>query len=73
MNCNHNKTVIWEPHLAGARKCLDCKMVYNPNRSPAWFYEYENKIKTLKLDFPLGFIIGCFVGAIIAQIVMVVG
>lgn len=37
--CDHKRTQIWEPHLAGARKCLDCLMVYNPNREPAWFIE----------------------------------
>lgn len=36
MGCAHKNTKIWEPHLAGARKCLDCGMVYNPNRSPSW-------------------------------------
>lgn len=41
IDCEHKKTEIWEPHLAGARKCLDCKMVYNPNRSPSWFCEHE--------------------------------
>lgn len=39
MNCSHKDTKIWEPHLAGARKCLICGMVYNPNCSPSWFYE----------------------------------
>jgi len=29
--CKHENTIIWEPHLAVARKCTDCKMVYNPN------------------------------------------
>lgn len=41
--CQHKNTQIWEPHLAGARKCLDCDMVYNPNRrysgKSVWFYE----------------------------------
>lgn len=37
--CEHKKTQIWEPHLAGARKCNDCGMVYNPNRNPQWFFE----------------------------------
>lgn len=26
-NCKHGNTLIWEPHLAGARKCADCGMV----------------------------------------------
>lgn len=34
--CAHKNTKIWEPHLAGARKCLDCNKVYNPNRTPKW-------------------------------------
>ncbi len=37
--CEHKRTVIWEPHLAGARKCIDCEMVYNPNYTSPWFYE----------------------------------
>ncbi len=37
--CAHVRTEIWEPHLAGARKCLDCGQVYNPNCTPNWFYE----------------------------------
>jgi hypothetical protein len=37
--CKHERTQIWEPHLAGARKCLNCGMIYNPNRSPAWQLE----------------------------------
>jgi hypothetical protein len=40
-HCNHTRTKIWEPHLAGARKCLDCDMVYNPNRNPVWQFEKE--------------------------------
>lgn len=40
--CLHTKTQIWEPHLAGARKCLSCNMVYNPNRSPRWQLEDSN-------------------------------
>lgn len=40
-DCEHKKTQIWEPHLAGARKCLDCGMVYNPNFSPRWHVEVE--------------------------------
>lgn len=30
-NCDHRKTRISEPHLAGARSCNDCGMYYNPN------------------------------------------
>lgn len=37
--CIHVKTKMWEPHLAGARKCLDCERVYNPNCTPNWFFE----------------------------------
>lgn len=37
--CPHLDTQIWEPHLAGARKCLECGMVYNPNYNPPWFFE----------------------------------
>lgn len=38
-HCEHKRTVMWEPHLAGARKCTDCKMVYNPNMNPSWHFE----------------------------------
>lgn len=42
-DCLHINTKIWEPHLAGARKCIDCGMVYNPNRGYAgknpWYHE----------------------------------
>lgn len=24
IGCQHKNTKVWEPHLAGARKCLDC-------------------------------------------------
>ncbi len=37
--CQHLKQQMWEPHLAGARKCYDCGMVYNPNHTPNWFFE----------------------------------
>lgn len=37
--CEHKQTKIWEPHLAGARKCIDCGMVYNPNCAQRWFIE----------------------------------
>lgn len=39
-DCKHDNHQIWEPHLAGARKCLDCGMVYNPNSDPSWMYEF---------------------------------
>lgn len=42
--CEHKRTKIWEPHLAGARKCLDCDMVYNPNMSPQWQNEKAETI-----------------------------
>jgi hypothetical protein len=29
--CEHLKTYMSEPHLAGARKCSDCGMYFNPN------------------------------------------
>lgn len=51
--CKHQRTQIWEPHLAGARKCLDCNMVYNPNHTPSWFTEpppLEDQIKHLRAD-----------------------
>lgn len=42
-NCSHKNTQIWEPHLAGARKCKDCGWVKNPNRvysgKDVWFDE----------------------------------
>jgi len=41
MKCSHSNTKIWEPHLAGAKKCLDCGMVYNPNHKPSWFFEHH--------------------------------
>lgn len=37
--CRHEKTVMTEPHLAGARKCLGCGAIYNPNRAPNWQME----------------------------------
>lgn len=43
-NCKHLNTKIWEPHLAGARKCLSCDMVYNPNMG-GWHVE-EQSIET---------------------------
>jgi hypothetical protein len=44
LECAHTKTKIWEPHLAGARKCLDCEKVYNPNRTPNWQIECSEHI-----------------------------
>lgn len=38
-SCEHKNNDICEPHLAGARKCNDCGMVYNPNRTPRWQHE----------------------------------
>jgi len=42
-DCKHENSKIWEPHLAGARKCLDCGMVKEPNRAydggKLWDYE----------------------------------
>lgn len=29
--CLHKNTRISEPHLAGARECVDCGAYYNPN------------------------------------------
>ena len=41
--CKHEDSRIWEPHLAGARKCNDCGWVKSPNRAYAgcalWFDE----------------------------------
>lgn len=51
-SCPHNETVIWEPHLAGARKCKACGMVYNPNMSYAgkdpWFFEPPSERERIK-------------------------
>jgi len=42
-NCEHKRSKIWEPYLAGARKCLDCGWVKSPNRQycggELWFDE----------------------------------
>lgn len=42
-NCEHKRSIICEPHLAGARKCLDCGWVKSPNRQylggELWFDE----------------------------------
>lgn len=43
IECSHKRTKIWEPHLAGARKCLDCEKVYNPNREPNWKIECKHE------------------------------
>lgn len=51
--CVHERTKIWEPHMAGARKCVDCHMVYNPNRSPSWQIEppsVETQVATLQKE-----------------------
>lgn len=37
--CQHKNTRMWEPHLAGARKCNDCGWEYNPNMTPKWHPE----------------------------------
>ncbi len=46
-DCKHERTKIWEPHLAGARKCLDCGWVKSPNRQylggELWFDEDAEK------------------------------
>lgn len=38
--CEHKNTKIWEPHMAGTRKCLDCDKVNNPN-VPGWRLEVD--------------------------------
>jgi len=52
-NCKHTNTKIWEPHLAGARKCSDCGWVKSPNRAYAggalWFDE-EAEIKAKEIE-----------------------
>jgi len=35
IKCQHLNTKISEPHLAGARRCIDCGWHYNPNRTHA--------------------------------------
>lgn len=45
LKCQHTNTKIWEPHLAGARKCLDCELVWN-NNVGEWRCEHpKEKIK----------------------------
>lgn len=39
--CSHTNTKTWEPHLAGAKKCLDCHMVINPIMSNGWHMESD--------------------------------
>ena len=39
IKCSHKNSSIWEPHLAGARKCNDCGYEYNPNISKEWYPE----------------------------------
>lgn len=41
--CTHANTKIWEPHLAGARKCLDCKRVKSSGSSHDWYFEGDEK------------------------------
>lgn len=48
-DCEHKRTIIWEPHLAGARKCRDCGQVYNPNCKPQWFFERPSESVRLSL------------------------
>lgn len=48
--CEHINTVIWEPHLAGARKCLGCGKVYNPNLKPNWQFEFSEDDPIIKLE-----------------------
>lgn len=49
--CQHKNTIIWEPHLAGARKCVDCEMIYNPNRVPNWLKECAHELDGDKLIY----------------------
>ena len=48
--CKHTNTIMWEPHLAGARKCMDCGRVRNPNMGSDWFY--EKKVIAFATDSP---------------------
>ncbi len=48
IGCQHKRTRMWEPHLAGARKCEDCGLVKNPNKGEHWFCEHPtDKIKLI--------------------------
>jgi len=53
--CSHENTKIWEPHLAGARKCIDCGWVYNPNRAyfneEPWFDEEALKERNERAEY----------------------
>ncbi len=51
MKCEHKNTQIWEPHLAGARKCKDCGLVYN-NNAGRWYCEHPEE-KIFKSKWPL--------------------
>lgn len=49
--CKHDNTIMWEPHLAGARKCKDCGRIMNPNKGRnKWFFEVTDQdiIENLK-------------------------
>jgi hypothetical protein len=50
VKCAHKNTVISEPHLAGARRCLDCNAYYNPNMG-GWLKE----VKKLRIRNPFYF------------------
>lgn len=43
IECQHKNTKIWEPHLAGARKCLDCGKVKYRASSTEWVVECEHE------------------------------
>jgi len=53
--CEHKNTQMWEPHLAGARKCLDCGWVKSPNREylggELWFDEDAEKEEAEKAQY----------------------
>lgn len=49
LECQHEKTRMWEPHLAGARKCLDCGLVYNKNINK-WYCEHPNEEISMHCD-----------------------
>lgn len=44
---------MWEPHLAGARKCIDCGWVYNTNvgyvTGNPWFDEDAEIVESEKM------------------------
>ena len=73
MTCEHKNKIIWAPHLAGAKKCIDCNMVYNPNMNPRWHHESNPVVKNFfkatayhSTAFWYGIFIGVNVGFIIA-------